>query len=326
MKRFLRLIAGACAIGLAAAASAQVDYPKQPLKLILPCGPGGATDNVARQLSVKLSEELGTSVVIENRPGAAGNIALDAVARANPDGYTMLLGNVSTNAINQWIYSSQMKSNPLKDLVPVSMVATVPGVFVSSAKFAPNSLAELVAYAKSRPGEVNHASAGAGAYAMIDMLAFERSAGIKMVHVPFKGGAGQYVVSMVSNDVQVSLTNASTVLELVRAGKLKALAVTGDRRLNEFPGVPTMAEAGFKGVGTSGWQGVFAPTGTPQPIIDKVHAAISKALARPDLRENYAKMMIEASGSASPQEFAQFVRQDADNWRKLVEEFKITVE
>ena len=166
-----------------------------------------------------------------------------------------------------------------------------------------------MAYAKAHPGDVNHASAGAGSYAMIDMLAFERAAGLKMVHVPFKGGAGQYVVAMVANEVQISFTNASSVLELTRAGKLKALAVTGDRRLPELPDVPTMAEAGFKGVGTSGWQGLFAP-----------------ALTRPSVKESFGKMVIVSGGSASPEEFATFVRNDAAQWKKLVDEFKIVVD
>lgn len=326
MKNLFRSLIGTIAVVVSCHAIAQEDYPSQPLRLIIPFGPGGATDNVARQLSAKLSQELNTSVVVENRPGAAGNIALDAAAKAKPDGYTMLLGNVSTNAINQWVYGDKLQSNPLKDLVPVTLVATVPGVFTSSGKFAPNSLQELVTYAKRHPGEVNHASAGSGSYAMIDMLNFERIAGLNMVHVPFKGGAGQYIVSMVSNDVQVSITNASSVLELVKGGKLKALAVTGEKRLAEFPGVQTMTEAGFKGVGTSGWQGVFAPAGTPQSVINKIHSSINKVLNDTQLRDNFDRMLIQPTGSTSPKEFAGFVSDESEKWRKLVQQFNLSAE
>jgi tripartite-type tricarboxylate transporter receptor subunit TctC len=301
-------------------------WPTKPVRIIVPFGAGGATDNIARQLSVKLSEELGQQVVIENKTGAAGNIAVDFVAKAVPDGYTVLMGNNSTNAINPWLYGKRMQSQPLKDLVPVTMVAAVPSIFGSSAKFVPNNLAELAAYAKAHPGEVNHASSGAGSYAMIDMMDFERAAGLKMVHVPYKAGPSEYVPAMVGNQIQISFTNASSVLELTRAGKLKALAVTGDNRLPELPNVPTMAEAGFKGIGNSSWQGLFVPVGTPSAIVTKLHAAVNKALVQDELRETYAKMIITPLGSASPGDFAAFVDRDAKLWKKRIEDLKITVD
>ncbi len=324
-RRLLAATVVALAAGSAfSQAQAQADaWPTRPVRIIVPFGAGGATDNIARQLAFKLADELGQQIVIENKTGAAGNIAVDYVAKATPDGYTLLMGNVSTNAINPWLYASQMRSQPFKDLVPVTAVAAVPSVFSSSAQFAPNSLKELAAYAKVHPGEVNHASSGAGSYAMIDMMDFERAAGLNMVHVPYKAGPSEYVVAMVSNQVQVAFTNASSVLELTRSGKLKALAVTGDKRLPQLPEVPTMAEAGFKGIGNSSWQGLFVPAGTPQAIVTRLHAAVNKALAREDLRESYAKMIITPLGSASPAEFASFVNTDAALWKKRIEELKI---
>ncbi|VTU15113.1 Argininosuccinate lyase [Variovorax sp. PBL-H6] len=324
MKTWKSLV-GALLAAASLASIAQSDYPNKPIKIIIPFGPGGATDNVARQLSVKLGEELKTSIVLDNRPGAAGNIAVDLAARATPDGYTLLLGNVSTNAINQWLYQNQLKTQP-SDLTPITSVATVPSILVSSAKFPPNTVQELVAYGKAHPGEINHATAGSGSYAMIDMMAFERAAGLQMVHVPFKGGAGQYVMAQVANDVQISFTNASSVVELVRAGKLKALAVTGDSRLPLLAQVPTMAETGYKGIGSSGWQGLFAPAGTPAPIIQRLHQAVNKVLADKDVRESYSKMLILPLGSASPSGFAAFVRTDSERWKQLVTDLKITLD
>jgi tripartite-type tricarboxylate transporter receptor subunit TctC len=264
--------------------------------------------------------------VVDNRPGAAGNIAVDAVARAPADGYTMLVGNVSTNAINPTTYAATLKVNPGKDLVGVSMVAIIPHLMVASAKFPPNNIGELVQYAAAHPKEVNHASAGAGSYAMIDMLVFERTARLDMVHVPYKGGAGPFLTAMVANEVQIAFVNASSALELIRAGRLKALAVTTDRRMPELPNVQTMAEAGFAGIGTNAWQGLFVPADTPKPVVQKLHAAVQQALANPELKDAYAKMTIAPQGSKSPEEFTRFVQGDAQKWAALVRDMKVTVE
>ena len=302
------------------------DFPNKPFKLVVPFGPGGASDNVARVLALKMSDILGQQVVVDNRPGAAGNIAVEAVARSQPDGYTVLLGNVSTNAINPTTYASILKVNAGKDLTGVSMVAAVPHVLAASAKFPPNNIAELVKYAKARPGVVNYASAGPGSYPMIDMLVFEQAAGLKMVHVPFKGGAGQFVVSMVSNDVQISFVNASSVLELIRAGKLKALAVTTAERMPELPNVQTTAEAGYPGVGTNAWQGLFVASGTPKAIVQKLHAAVQGALANPELKNSFAKMTIVPRGSETPDAFNSFVGAEAAKWAKTVKEFNVSID
>ena len=302
------------------------DFPNRPLRLVVPFAPGGASDNVARTLAQKMGDVLKQTVVVENKPGAAGNIAVDAVARAAADGTTLLLGNVSTNAINPTTYASTLKVNVGRDLTGVSMVASIPHILASSALYAPNTVAELVKDAKARPGAVNHASAGAGSYAMIDMLIFERAAGLSMVHVPFKGGAGQFVTAMVGNEVQVAFVNASSAIQLVKAGRLKALAVTTPRRMPELPQVQTMAEAGFPGIGTNAWQGLFVPAATPRAIVQQLHAAVQAALATPELKQGFDKLLINPEGSKSPDEFTQFVAGEAARWAKVVKELNVTAD
>ena len=219
-----------------------------------------------------------------------------------------------------------MKVNLLRDMAPVSMVVTVPAVLTASGKFAPNSVAEFVAYAKSRPGEINYSSAGIGSYPHIDMLILERAAGLRMVHVPYKGGAGQFTVALVAGEVQIGFSNASSVLPLIRAGKLKALAVTSPQRLPELPDTPTMAEVGYPNIGTNAWQGIFVPVGTPAPVIQRLHASLQKVLARPDVKESLAKMMIEAQTSSSPAEFSRFVEAENAKWSKVATEMNVRAE
>jgi tripartite-type tricarboxylate transporter receptor subunit TctC len=326
----------ACALGLlASAVQAQTqaqsqaqgsDFPNRPLKIVVPFGPGGASDNVARVLAQKIGEVLKQTVIVENKPGAAGNIAVDAVVRAPADGYTLLLGNVSTNAINPTTYASTLKVNVGKDLTGVSMVASIPHILASSGQHPPSTVAELVKDAKARPGAVNHASAGAGSYAMIDMLMFEKAAGLSMVHVPFKGGAGQFVTAMVGNEVQIAFVNASSAIGLVKGGRLKALAVTTPKRMPELPDVQTMAEAGYAGIGTNAWQGLFVPAGTPRPVVQQLHAAVQSALAQAELRQGFDKLLISAEGSKSPEAFTQFVAAEAARWAKVVKELNVTAD
>lgn len=326
-RRWIFLALAACAVtGAQAQGQGVADYPNRPVKLVVPFAPGGASDIVARQVGLRLGVILKQAVVVENRPGAAGNIATEAVARAPADGHTVLVGNVSTNAINPTTYAATLKVNPGKDLVGVSMVAAIPHLLVGSARFAPNTVPELVQYASARPREVNHASAGAGSYAMLDMLILERAAKLDMVHVPYKGGAGPFLTAMVSNEVQIAFVNASSALELIKAGRLKALAVTTAQRMPELANVPTMAEAGFAGIGTNAWQGLFVPAETPRAVVQKLHAAVQQALAHPELKEAFAKMTIAPQGSRSPEEFTQLVATETQQWARVVRELKVTVD
>lgn len=296
--------------------------PNKPVRIVVPFSPGGASDNIARLIANPLGEELGTSVVVDNRAGAAGNIGMEYAAKSPPDGYTIFLGNISTNAINQWTYQDQLKITPLRDLVPVSMIATVPSVLIASARFPANSVKELVEYVKKNPGRVNHTSAGAGSYAMLDMLQLEKAGGLKMTHVPYKGGAGQFITGLVAGEVDLAFTNVSSASELVKSGRLKALAVTSQARLPDLPNVPTMAEAGYSGVGTDAWQGLFLPAGTPANVVARVHEAVGKVLHNATLRDAMLKRSIVPAPSVTPAEFGKFVTSETVRWGQIVKDHR----
>ena len=296
--------------------------PNKPVKIVVPFAPGGASDNIARLIANPLAEELGTSIVVENRAGAAGNIGMEFAAKSPADGYTIFLGNISTNAINQWTYAEQLKIAPLKDLMPVSMVATVPSVLLASTKFPANTVKELVEHVKKNPGTVNHTSAGAGSYAMLDMLELEKAGGLKMTHVPYKGGAGQFITGLVSGEVDLAFTNVSSASELVKAGRVKALAVTSQVRLPDLPNVPTMAEAAYPKVGTDAWQGLFVPVGTPANVVARIHDALGKVLRNPALRDQMLKRSIVPSPSATPADFAKFVGTESARWGQIVKDHR----
>jgi tripartite-type tricarboxylate transporter receptor subunit TctC len=306
-----------------AAAQASDTYPSRPVRLLVPYAPGGATDIIARQLAAKLEEALGQPFVVDNRPGASGNIALEAAAKAPPDGYTLLVGNVSTNAINETTFESVLQTKPSRDLVGVSKLVDIPHVLIASPSFAPNSVAELIASARLEPGKLNYASAGIGTYPHLDMLRLCEAAGIQLTHIPYKGGAGQMVPALMSGEVQVSFINLSSTLPQINAGRLKALATTMPTRVPELSSVPTMAEQGFPGIGTNAWQGLFAPAGTPRAIVDKLYAAVVAVLSRPEMKETLGKQMMIVAVSASPEEFTEQVRAETRAWAQVVRANKI---
>src|SRR3954465_10322416 len=310
----MRFIAALFCIALAAAAAAQDNYPSKPVRIMVPYGPGGATDIIARIVAQRLTESLGQTFLVENRPGANGNIALEATAKAPADGYTLLVGNVSTNAINESIYASQLSIRPSRDLVGVSKLVEVPHIVVASAAFAANSIAELIALAKKEPGKINFASVGIGSYPHLDMERFERAAGVKLTHVPYKGGAGQAIPALISGEVQVAFFNLASLLPHIKSGRLKPLAAETEQRLPELPSIPTMAEQGFPGIGTNAWQGMFAPVATPKPIVEKLYSAVSAALNKPETKESLARQMMPVAVSRSPQDFTDEVRKETQSW------------
>ena len=309
-------------------AAAQVGdaYPNRPVKLLIPYAPGGATDIIARDISPKLQEMLGQPFVVENRPGASGNIALEAAAKAPPDGYTLEVGNVSTNAINESTFGNVLPIKPSRDLVGVSKLVEIPHVLVAATSFAPNSVAEMIEWAKRNPGKLNYASAGLGTYPQLDMIRLLKATGIEATHIPYKGGAGQMLPALMSGEVQVSFINLASTIEQIRAGRLKALATTMPTRVPELPNVPTMAEQGFPGIGTNAWQGLFAPAATPKPILDKLHAAVVAVLSRPEMKELLAQQMMAVAPSKSPQEFTDQVRAETQAWAEVVRDNKIKIE
>ncbi|MGQ0652843.1 MAG: Bug family tripartite tricarboxylate transporter substrate binding protein [Betaproteobacteria bacterium] len=310
---------------LAAPALAQ-DYPNRPVRILVPYGPGGATDIIARIVAARLTESLGQSVLVENRPGANGNIALEAAAKAPPDGYTLLVGNVSTNAINENTFAEQLKIKPSRDLVGIAKLVEVPHVVVASAALPASNIAELVAAAKKDPGRINFASVGMGSYPHLDMERFMKAAGIEMTHVPYKGGAGQAIPAMIGGEVQLAFFNMASLLPHIRSGKLKALAAIPGQRLAELPNVPTLAEQGYPGIGTNAWQGMFAPAATPKPVVDRLHGAVAGVLTRPDMRESLGKQMMTVAVSRSPQEFTEEVRRETEAWGAFLREARIRID
>src|SRR5438067_8065499 len=313
-----------CMLAIMTPAAAQDAYPARPVKLIVPYARGGATDIIARIVAQKLSEPLGQSFIVDNRPGANGNIALEAAAKAPPDGYTLLVGNVSTNAINENIYGDQLTIRPSRDLIGVTKLVEIPHIVVASASFAPNSIAELIAAAKKEPGKINFASVGMGSYPHLDMERFMKATGTELTHVPYKGGAGQAIPAMIAGEVQLAFFNMASLLPHIRSGRLKALAAVPAQRLPELPNVPTLAEQGFPGIGTNAWQGMFAPAATPRAIIDKLYAAVARALGQE--KDSLAAKMLTVAVSPSPEEFTALVRRETQAWGEFVREAKIKID
>ncbi len=321
----MRLSALLFCMVVAASATAQ-DYPNRPVKMLVPYGPGGATDIIARIVAQHLTTELGQSFIVENKPGANGNIALEATAKAAPDGYTLLVGNVSTNAINENIYASQLTIKPSRDLVGIAKLVEIPHIVVAPASLPANNIAELIALAKKDPGKLNYASVGIGSYPHLDMERLMRAAGIQMTHVPYKGGAGQAIPAMIAGEVQVAFFNMASLLPHIKSGRLKALAAVPAQRIPELPNVPTLTEQGFPGIGTNAWQGMFAPAATPKPVIDALHRAVVKALTRPDIKEGLAKQMMTVDVSRSPQEFTDLVRRETAAWGEFLRSARIQID
>ena len=321
------LFAGAlaAALPLCAAAQSMDTYPSKPVKMLIPYAPGGATDIIARHVANRLNETPGQNFVVENRPGAAGNIALEAVAKAAPDGYTLLVGNVSTNTINESTFADVMRFKPSQAFVAITKLVEIPHIIVATASFAPNNVADAIALFKKNPGKYNYASAGLGTYPHLDMLRFIKATGIEITHVPYNGGAGQIVPALMSGETQVSFLNLSSTLEQIKAGRLKAIATTMPTRLAELPNVGTMAEQGYPGIGTNAWQGLFAPVATPKPIVDKLYSMTVAVLSRPEMKETLARQMMTVTLSASPQEFTELVQKETQAWGEFVRENKIKI-
>jgi tripartite-type tricarboxylate transporter receptor subunit TctC len=320
------LFAAFAASPLPAAAQSADSFPTRPIKVLVPYAPGGATDIIARIVAAKLTESLGQSVLVENRPGASGNLALEAVAKAPADGYTLFVGNVSTNTINENTFASQLQIKPSRDLVGIAKLVEIPHIIATTAAFPANSVADLIALAKKDPGKINYASAGLGSYPHLDMEKLMKTAGIQMTHIPYKGGAGQMIPAIISGEAPVAFLNLSSALPHVRSGRMKAIATTAPGRLVELPNVPTMAEQGFPGIGTNAWQGMFAPAATPKPIIDKIYQSVAAVLSNPEMKEQLAKQMLDVTLSPSPAQFQQLVEKETRAWGDFLREAKIKIE
>ncbi len=335
MTRYSGLLACVLCASLSAGAFAQSqtqtrstgsgqDYPNRPIRLLVPYAPGGATDIVARLLAPKLSERLGQQIVVDNRAGAAGNIAVELVATAQPDGYTLLIGNISTNAINPLLFTSKAKVDAARDLTGITLLASIPNVILGGPKVPATTLKEAIAYARERPGQLNY-SAPLGSYSHLDMLALTAAAGIKMVHLPSKG-AGETLPALMRGEAHITESNVASNIGAIRAGLIKAYAVTSARRILELPEVPTLAESGFPGIGSLNWNGMFAPARTPRPLIDKLFAAAVAVMQEPEMQEFLVKRSIPLALSASPAEFNAYVQSEMQRWVRIIKDNGVKIE
>lgn len=315
-RRALGLLLLAPALALAQTAA----YPNKTVRLIVPAAPGGGADFLARIVSTKLTEQTGQTFVVDNRAGASGTIAADATAKSLPDGYTVLLGQSTSIAIAPHLYQ-KLGYDTLRDLRAVTLVAEVPNILVVHPGVPVNSVKELIALAKARPNYLNFGSAGNGAPSHLAGEMFKGMAGVNMVHVPYKG-AGPAVNDLLAGQIQVMFAPMVAVLPQVKAGRLKALAVTSAKRSPAVPELPTLGEAGLTGFEIVSWFGFFVPAATPQAVVDKLHAETVKALRSPDTIERFAKEGAEPEGN-TPAEFALYVQQEYARYAKLVKDNNI---
>ncbi|HEX9193308.1 MAG TPA: tripartite tricarboxylate transporter substrate binding protein [Burkholderiales bacterium] len=295
---------------LAVAASGQTPYPSRPVRFIVPSAAGGGTDIIARAIAQKLSESLGQQFIVDNRPGAGQMIGIELAAKSPADGHTIVMA-ASTLAINSVMYK-EVSYDPVRDFAPITQAASLPNVLVVHPSLPVKSVAELIAYAKQRPGQLNFASAGIGTSPQMSVELLKSMAGIDMVHIPYKG-TSPGVVDLLAGQVTVMTPNVLTALPHIKAGKLRALAVTSAKRSEALPDTPTIAEAGLPGYDSTQWYGVLAPAGTPHEIVTRLHAEIVRALRLPDLRERLAADGAEAVGS-TPEEFAAFIQSEIEKW------------
>jgi tripartite-type tricarboxylate transporter receptor subunit TctC len=319
------LLASACiALGMAPAA-AQDKYPSRPVKILVPYGPGGATDIVARVIGDRLRDSLGVSIVVENKPGANGILALETMARSTPDGYTLMIGNVSTNAITPILYRDKMHINYEKDVVPVLRLVDIPEfLLVSTKNFTPKTVPEFIAEAKQNPGKVNYGSVGVGSYPDYDMALFAKRAGdLKMQGIPNKAGATGVINDMLSGSSQASFLNVASTAGLVQSGQLRPLAMVNRERLPEYPDVPTMKEVGFDGVGTLAWQALFAPAGTPKDVLDLLRTSMTEAMQSPAVVATFSKQNFNRVPTTSLDAAKSWLGDEMARWKKITDEVKI---
>lgn len=303
-------------------ASAQA-FPVRPISLVVPFPAGGALDAVARPIAEELRKSLGQPVVVENVAGAGGTLGTTQVARAAPDGYTILLGSVATHAIAAGIYP-KLAYNPVGDFAPISQLTRGPLVLAVAPNLPAKTVADLVAAAKARPGALNYASTGNGTALHIAGELFKSAAGINVQHVPYRGG-GQAMTALLAGEVAYIIGNTQLVLPMIRAGKITALGVTGDRPLAALPDLPTLAQAGVPGVDVVTWFGLFAPAGTPPEVLNRLNAATVAALGQDRVRQLVANLGDEPVGNSSAQ-FTAFVQSEHQRWTKVIREAGIKLE
>ena len=322
MKPLLKLFAACVLASCAFTVSAQ-PYPNKPLRFVVPFPPGGSTDLLARRLCERLQASMGQPCVVENKPGAGGAVGSEFVAKAAPDGYTLLLGVTGSHGISVSL-NPKLPYHPIKDFAPISMLVSTSLVLVVGPQFPANTLAEYVTYAKGRPDQVTHSSPGNGTSMHLTGEMFNLASGTKLVHVPYKGSAGA-VNDLMGGQVQSMFGDFLVVYPQVKGGKIKALAITSAKRHQMLPDVPTIAESGYPGFEALSWQGLFVPAGTPADIVAKLNAETLKALTAEDFRDAFAKQGFTVAGS-SPAEFRAFIEAEIPKWARIIKAGNVTLQ
>ena len=320
MKYRIAYLAALCVVsGVAQAADT---YPSRPIRMIVAYPPGGGTDQVGRVMADQLSQTLGQNVVVDNRGGATGNIGTELAARAVPDGYTLLMGNVAPNAVNVSLFK-KLGFDPVKDFAPVSLVAVTPNILVTNPSIPVKTVKELIAYAKAKPGALNFPSAGVDSSSHLAGEMLKSMTGISMVHIPFKGG-GPALVAVIAGEVQIMFATMPAAMPHVKSGKVKPVAVTTAKRSQAMPDLPTIAESGVKGYEASTWYGLLAPARTPQAIVTRLHGDTVKILAGPT-RQRLEVQGFEPEGG-TPAEFTAYIKSEIIKWAKVIKDAGIPAE
>ncbi|HET6265687.1 MAG TPA: tripartite tricarboxylate transporter substrate binding protein [Usitatibacter sp.] len=317
MKRLIQRIAATATLLTAATLASAQAWPSKPIKIIVPYPPGGTSDILARAVGQKLQEQWGQAIVVENKPGATGNIGADFVAKSPADGYTVLLADIGSLAIAPSVVAT-LPFDPVKDFAPVIMVAYSPHLLVVHPSVPAKDAKELVALAKAKPDSLNFAVSGIGGANHLAGIEFAQRAGIKWAYIPYKGGS-QALTDMVGGQSQVMFNGMLATYPFVKDGKLKALAISSAKRFNAVPDIPTVAESGMPGFETGSWQGIVAPAATPPEIVRKYHTTVSAILATPEMKDRLDKAGAEVR-PMSPEQFGGFIRAERDRWAKVVKE------
>ncbi|KNE29234.1 Bug family tripartite tricarboxylate transporter substrate binding protein [Achromobacter spanius] len=323
MNKLFCAAAAAGAVLLAGPLAQAAGYPEKPVTMIVPFVPGGSSDITARSVTPMLSQTLGQTFVVENKPGANSAIGAQALARSTPDGYTMMVGSIGTFAINEALYKN-LAYNPSKDFTYLTQAVRNPNVLVAATKFPASTVAELVAYAKKNPGSVSYASSGTGSSDHLSAVLFRQRTGSTGVDVPYKGG-GAAIADLLGGQVNVSFQNLGAVQNHIKAGKLKALAITGDTRATDLPDVPTLAEAGIKDMVVYSWQGFAVPKATPPDVVEKLSKALQDALRDPKTKQTLQGLGFEVVAN-TPQQFAAFQQAEVKRWKDVIQKANIQLE
>jgi tripartite-type tricarboxylate transporter receptor subunit TctC len=302
-------------IALCAASAAAQGFPSKPIRIVIPFVAGGPSDTVGRAIGSKFQEFLGQPAVVENKPGANGSIAAEFVAKSDADGYTILVGSIGVFSINAALYSD-LRYDPVRDFAPITLAVTNPNVLITKLDFAPRSVKELVEYAKKNPGKISYGSSGTGSSDHLTSELFKQMSGTFGVHIPYRGGAA-VITDLLGGQIEASFQNLGNVVTNVKAGKIRALAVTGRTRAPQLPDVPTMAESGYPDLIVTSWQAAAAPAKTPRDIVARLNEASVKALRSPEVRERLTQIGFDVV-AGTPEEFGKFMKDEVDRWTRVV--------